>query len=264
MASPDIYIVGVGIRGDQMTPEVEKAIRCSATVFYVAQGVVGKHLEKLRPRRVKDLAPFYREGVSRLQSYDRMSATVLASALEHPPVTFAVYGHPLIYVYPSSQILFAASWLGLSVKLLPGVSSLDCILIDLGLDPAYYGLQMYEATELLVRRRPLQTDVPCLIWQVGSTEVAYYTKRETTAEQLIGLQNHLLTFYPANHAVTAVFSSPLSGVSSTLRKFPLSEMSSNHALLHQGVTLYIPPVEIRATANVELLQSLEKQSHDKA
>lgn len=264
MARPDIYIVGLGIRGaDQITREVEAAIRHSMAVFFVASNNgVGDYLQKLRPKRVTNLASLYREGVSRLQTYDRISAAVLGSAFEHPPVTFATYGHPLIYVYPSYQIITAAPLLRLSVKMFPGVSALDCTLIDLGLDPALSGLQMYEATELLVRRRPLQNDVPCLIWQVGSTEVVYYTKHETTAGQLRGLQSHLLTYYPANHEVTAVFSSPLPGVSSSLRKFPLNEMTSNHAFLHQGVTLYIPPVEIRATADVDLWQRLNNQLRD--
>jgi uncharacterized protein YabN with tetrapyrrole methylase and pyrophosphatase domain len=197
-----------------------------------------------------------------VQTYDEMSVEVLHSALEHPPVTFAVYGHPLFYVYPSYQIITVAPWLRLIVKMLPGISALDCIIIDLGLDPALLGLQMYEATELLVRRRPLQNDVPCLLWQVGSAEVAYYTEGETTAQQLSGLQRHLLTFYPADHELTAVFNSPWPSAASILRKFPLKEMTSNHAFLHQGVTLFIPPMEVRATADLELLHRLEDQMRE--
>jgi len=260
MAKVDIYIVGVGIRkADQITREVEAAIRNSVEVFHVApKNQVDKYLKKLCPR-VRDLLPLYREGVNRLETYDQMSAMVLESALKHGPVTFASYGHPLVYVYPSYQIITVATLLGLSVKVLPGISALDCILIDLGLDPAYSGLQMYEATELLVRRRPLQNDVPCLIWQVGSTETAYYTRQETTAQQLKGLQRHLLKFYPPTHGATAVFSSPLPGVSSTLWRFRLMELTKYHAFLHQGMTLFIPPVEVRAMADVKLFKRLQKQ-----
>jgi uncharacterized protein YabN with tetrapyrrole methylase and pyrophosphatase domain len=258
--APDIYIVGTGIRGaDQMTREAEAAIRHSTEVFYVGpKNGVEKYLQELCPK-FTDLLPLYQEGVGRLHTYDQMSIAVLDSALEHAPVSFAAYGHPLIYVYPSYQIMTAAPWLSLRVKVLPGISALDCVLVDLGLDPSVSGLQMYEATELLVRRRPLQNDVPCLVWQVGSTEVAYYTEQETTAQQLKRLQSYLLTFYPPDHEATAVFSSPWPEVPSVFHKFPLSEMLTSHALLHQGVTLFIPPVETREIVDIELSQNLEKQ-----
>ena len=72
MAKVDIYIVGVGIRkADQITREVEAAIRNSVEVFHVApKNQVDKYLKKLCPR-VRDLLPLYREGVNRLETYDQ-------------------------------------------------------------------------------------------------------------------------------------------------------------------------------------------------
>ena len=70
--------------------------------------------------------------------------------------------------------------------MLAGVSSLDTMFIDLDLDPAYDGLQMYEATDLLVKQRPLQPDVPCLLWQVGAVRVGALLDRSEQSRGRFG------------------------------------------------------------------------------
>src|SRR5262249_24541827 len=146
---PDIHIVGLGVKGiEHVTRETESACRRSNEILAVANlPAVLTYLKSLC-LRVTDLHPLsYEEDENRLKAYDTMSAMVLAAALDHAPVTFATYGHPLIYVYPTRQIVDAAPYLGLTVRVLAGISSLDTMLIDLGVDPAIDGLQMYEATD---------------------------------------------------------------------------------------------------------------------
>ena len=72
----------------------------------------------------------------------------------NPPVCLATYGHPWVYCYPTTLITRAAPLLGLRVEVFPGVSPFDTLLVDLGMDIALDGIQMYEATDLLLRRRP--------------------------------------------------------------------------------------------------------------
>jgi hypothetical protein len=79
----------------------------------------------------------------------------------------------------------------------PGISSLDTLFVDLGIDAASDGLQMYEATDLLLRRRPLQNDVPCIIWQVNAIAEPTYETDRRSADQFLPLQSYLLEFYPA-------------------------------------------------------------------
>jgi uncharacterized protein YabN with tetrapyrrole methylase and pyrophosphatase domain len=154
---PDIYVAGLGIRGiDQVTRETEAAFRRSNEILAVP--TLPAVLEYLKDMcaTVTDLHPVsYRENENRIDAYDTMSSMVLNAALDHPPVSFATYGHPLVYVYPTRQIINAAPFLGLTVRVLPAVSSLDSMFVDLDFDPAINGLQMYEATDVLIRQRPL-------------------------------------------------------------------------------------------------------------
>lgn len=259
----DIYICGLGIQSIwHLTRETEAAFRRSKEILYLPAGYgVDEYLTQLAPR-VTNLYPIgYREGVSRLRAYDAMTAAVLAAALDHPPVSFAVYGHPLVYAYPPQQILSVAPFLGLRVKVLPAVSALDTILVDLNLDPAMQGLQMYEATELLVRRRPLQPDVPCLIWQVGAVETSLYTEYESAPGRFTRILGYLLQYYPAEHEVVAVYSSTHPLLESRLDPFPLGEIEQHASGLHQGLTLYLPPVERRPILDEELLAQADSAEH---
>src|SRR5437879_2080979 len=121
----DIYIAGLGmIAVRQITREVESVLRRSQEILFLDHGFgVKEYLETLCPK-VTDLFPMsYREDESRISAYDLMSAHVLSAALDHPPVAFAIYGHPKIYVYPTTQITEAGKVLGLHVQVLPGISS---------------------------------------------------------------------------------------------------------------------------------------------
>jgi uncharacterized protein YabN with tetrapyrrole methylase and pyrophosphatase domain len=260
---PDIYIVGLGINGiEHVTRQTEAACRRSNEILAVPTNpAVLTYLGTLCPK-VTDLHPVsYREDERRMNAYDTMSAMTLAAALEHPPVAFATYGHPYIYVCPTRLILDAAPLLGLTVEVQPGVSSLDTMFIDLNVDPAVDGLQMYEATDLLVRQRPLQPDVPCLLWQVGSVESALYSTAESQPERFYRIRDYLLRFYPAEHEVTAVFSAHHPLLEPSTVTFALGEMESHSEDLHQGLTLYLPPVSYREVADLDLLLKIESQEH---
>ncbi len=160
----DIYIVGLGIVGvRQITREAEAALRASHTVFVVDAGFgVLEFIASLGPN-VVDLLPLYQEDGSRDLVYRKMAAIVVQAAMDHPPVAFATYGHPTMFSYPPSLIRRAAALLDLRTHTMAGVSSLDTLIVDLGFDPGSEGLQMYEATDMLLRERPLQPDVPLLL-----------------------------------------------------------------------------------------------------
>jgi precorrin-3B methylase len=80
-----------------------------------------------------------------------MAAEVVSAALSTPPVCLAAYGHPWVYCYPTTLIHYAAPLLHLHVEVFPGISSFDTLLVDLGTDIAFDGMQMYEASDLLLR-----------------------------------------------------------------------------------------------------------------
>ena len=209
MTQPDIHVIGLGIVGvDQLTREAERAVRAANEVLYADTGVATRTLlESLCPR-VTDLTQAYAELGGRIDTYRWMAARVVSAALEHAPVVFAMHGHPLVFTYPPFLIRDLGGALGLEVEFQPGISALDAILAELGVDPSPAGLQMFEATDLLLRARPLMDDVPALLWQIGNVESCLHSARRSRPERFVRLRNHLLRTYPPTHVAKAIYCSP--------------------------------------------------------
>ena len=258
----DIYIVGLGILSYlQVTREVEQALRLCKKVFYLhpEDALVGRYLNTLGPT-VVNIYGNYEEAVPRNKAYEGMIETVLEAAKATPPVSLALYGHPLVFVTPTKVICERAPKLGLSVKVLPGISALDCIFVDLGLDPCA-GLVMYEANDLLLRRYPLLPDVPCLIWQPGTVESELFTLRQNKPARFLRLKRYLLECYPPDHEVTIITCATNPAVDAKITKVALGDIETQHVRLHQGTTLYIPPSRPREDADLELYDLLTSREH---
>lgn len=263
MTVVDIYIAGLGVLNvDQITRETERVIRRSNEVLYVDTGVATRpYLESLCPRATALFDTSYEETGHRLNAYHHMAARVLNAALDHPPVTFAMHGHPIVGAYAPFLIRDLAALLDLEVLILPGISAMDCLFAELMVDPCVVGMQMYEATDLLLRRRPLQPEVPALIWQIGCVETTLHTMRVSKPARFERLRSHLLRFYPPRHEVSAVYSTPHPLMPSTVRRFALREICDHAHVLHSGFTLFIPPTIERPIEDHELLRQIDSVEH---
>ena len=259
----DVYIVGLGVLNvDHITRETEGVIRRSNEVLYVDTGVATRTYLKTLCSRVTSLfETSYEEDGHRLNAYHRMAARVLDAAMDHPPVAFAMHGHPIVGAYAPFLIRDMARLLGLEVLVLPGVSAMDCLFAELMVDPCVAGMQMYEATDLLLRRRPLQPDVPALIWQIGCVETRLHTTRASRPKRFERLRSHLLRFYPPEHQATAAYSTPHPLMPSTVHRFVLRDICDYAHLLHAGFTLYVPPVHERPVEDHELLRQMDSVEH---
>lgn len=239
--NPDIFIVGTGIMGIwHLTKETEACLQASRHVFLIDHGYgIAQYIANLGPT-VHNLLPEYTEGANRLDIYRTMAAKVLAQALEERPVSFAVYGHPNFFVYPSTLIKQGAEHLNLTVHTAAAVSCFDTMLIDLNLDPAMNGLQIYEANALIVENRKLDIEVPCLLLQVDAVESAYFTASSSKIDRFLRFQQHLLQFYPPDHMVTNVRSASFPIYSPELITFRIDQVAQEYASKNLGGTLYVP------------------------
>src|SRR5262249_22515976 len=203
----DIAVVGLGIVGShQITREAEETIRRSNETFVIDSAVgVLDYLRTLCPK-VTDLKTVYEFGIHRRLIYRQMASVVTAAAMERPPVCFAAYGHPKLYCYPTTLLQRAARVLNLKIEVLPGVSSLDTLMIDVNLDPGFDGLQVYDATDLLVHKRRVKIGVTCFIMQAAIVLATYNRPIAPKTENFQRLENYLLEFYPADHKDIVVIS----------------------------------------------------------
>jgi hypothetical protein len=258
----DVWIAGLGVQTvNHVTRQVEQAIRDSREVLYLDAGAATRqYLETLCPR-VTPLRESYREDIARLSAYEHIAIRVIEAALDHPPVMFAIHGHPLVAAHPPFLVLELARALDLRVEVLPGVSSLDALFADLRLDPVVNGIQMYEATDLLLRRRPLFNDVPAIVWQIGPLETALHSNRVSKPERFERFVQHLRRYYPARHEVAAIFCSPHPLLPPDVLRFAIADMPRYAEAIHGGFTLYIPPSGGRPVVDRELAARLYDVEH---
>jgi hypothetical protein len=231
-------------------------------VLFLDTGVATKpFLETLCSRVTPLYQESYAEERPRVSAYRHIAARVMDAALDHPPVTFAIHGHPMVAAHPPFQILELAHALHVEVTVLPGISAIDGILADLRLDPVVHGMQMYEATDLLLRRRPLQPDVPAIIWQIGPLETSLHSMRVSRPERFSRFIAHLRQFYPGGHEVAAIYCSPHPLMPPEILRFRLEDMGDYAPRIHHGFSLYVPPAGARAIQDYELLEKLSSAEH---
>jgi len=253
----DIAVVGLGIVGThQITREVEEVIRCCKRTFVIDSGYgITDYLKTVCPS-VMSLASLYERGKSRLPTYRKMAAEVVSAALSEKPVCLAAYGHPWVYCYPTTLIKRAAPLLNLHVEVFAGISAFDTLLVDLDTDVAFDGVQMYEATDILLRRRPIQNDVNCIIWQATIVGDPTYPDKPLEVQQFKPLQDYLLKCYPTNHQVTLVISKTFPLLKSIVKRFPLSQLAVELHVAPPVGTIFIPPVRSRPIHDRELLEKM--------
>ncbi len=263
MSGTDLTLLGLGFSPTlHLTPESREALSRCEEVLYVDTGVATQALLETLCPRVTPLYPeAYLPSHPRLQGYQLMVARTLEAALDHAPVAFAMQGHPVVYAHATPLLVRGAAMLGLGVRVLPGLSTFDALFAELLLDPCDHGLQAYEVTDLLLRRRPLQADVPLVLFQVGNAETRLHTTRRSRPERFQRLRAFLLQTYAPDQPVVAFFSAPHPLMRSQVWRFPLDELPAQAQHLHPGITLLLPPARHRPMADLSLLQVLDDPEH---
>src|SRR5262249_46008258 len=140
------------------------------------------------------------------------------------PIGYVTYGNPMSYDRVAQNLLEYAKDVGFSTQIIPGISSLDSVLCDLGIDMAP-AIQIFEASWLLACHIPLNIRVPVLLMQMGAfgSLRTHYTKR-TNGSSLNELVEYLRLFYPPFHRVSLVRSSGQDGRPSLISQIELEHL----------------------------------------
>jgi len=248
MAGTDLWgwkgltIVGTGIRpGLQTTPEAKISIVQATKVLFSVDGLLAEEwLKRLNPS-AESLAPYYVAERPRVEIYAAIVERVLTDLRRFRDVCLVFYGHPGVLVGPSHEVTLRARSEGFEVRMLPGVSALDNLFSDLGVDPGVAGLQSYECTGFLRDRPRFDPAVPLVLWQIGVVgQRVWDPQSRPEAGVLRSLRDHLQNFYPPEHAVV-LYEAPVAPfavakvISGDISDIP--EMATSNAS-----TLYIPPL----------------------
>jgi precorrin-4 methylase len=195
--------VGSGIKSiAHLTLEAQAHIKAADQVLVcAADAVTDGYVRELNPH-VEDLHVYYGQDRPRRETYRAMADRMMWHVQQGKEVVVVMYGHPGVFVNPTFVAIEELRALGYATQMLPGVSAEDCLIADLQVDPAAYGLQTYEATYFLTRRVTIDTCVPLVLWQVGLVADHGFSRAGFDGRHFDLLRDRLIQLYTASHEVT--------------------------------------------------------------
>jgi len=232
----DITVVGTGpALWKHLTLEVEEILMGAERIYM--RHPVGEIYETLKARgkKVLLLAPLYFTGLGYMEIYETIADIIVKSASRYGPLVYALPGNPVVFEITPFLIGQRANDAGLTCRVIEGMSSLESMFVQLGLDPRT-GLQVVNIDQVLLDH-PISPWMHTLVFHIGAP-MAGFTKG---GRPLPYVRAWLLKRYPESHPVTVVKPSEASfrqvGFPTTLGQ--LLEVDSEVDILS---TLHVPPL----------------------
>jgi uncharacterized protein YabN with tetrapyrrole methylase and pyrophosphatase domain len=238
--SGSLVCVGIGMTlGSHITPLARSYIDASDVVFAgLSDGIVELWLARMHPD-VRSLQSFYCEGKSRLDTYREMVDAMLGEVRAGKRVCGAFYGHPGVFAWPTHKAIEIARREGYRAHMEPGVSAADCLYADLGIDPGKYGCQHYEASQLMLYRRRIDTSAYLILWQVGVAGDQSAARFSTDAAYKQVLVDVLARDYDLDHELIIYRTVTLPMQQPRIERVRLRDLPS--AGIDAHVTVVVPP-----------------------
>jgi precorrin-6B methylase 1 len=237
-----LTIVGTGIRTAlQTTPEARLCIVQASKVLYLVSDPLSEAWLKGMNSTSESLFTLYEPGKPRPQTYSEIVGRIMSALRATKDVCVVFYGHPGVFVGPAVEAMRQARIEGLQARMLPGVSAMDNLFSDLGLDPGITGLQTHEATAFLLYRPRFEPTAALILWQVGVIgERTWRPGHQPKPDTLLLLRDRLLEAYPAEHTVVIYEAAILPFQRPLVHLTTISDIQS--AELSTSSTMFIPPL----------------------
>lgn len=237
-----LVVVGTGIAGpSQLTLESLAAIDSADRVMYVVDDAVTERWLKWRSPSAVTLADAYAVGKDRLTTYVEMAARLIRAVQSGLNVCCVVYGHPGVFAQFTHIAIERLRRAGYPARMLPGVSADGCLFADIGWNPGDFGVQSFEATDFLRRRRRFDPTSALLLWQIGVLgDFDYGGGREVPVGRLRVLSARLQRYYPNSHRVVLYASNTVAGRVPTIKRLTLSKLATSRP--NGRMTLFVPPL----------------------
>jgi hypothetical protein len=246
--------------GSHLTPLARSHIEQADVVFAaVSDSVVEMWLERMHPD-VRSLHPYYGEGKSRMTTYKEWVDVMMAEVRSGKRVCGVFYGHPGVFAWAPHKVIEVARAEGFRAHMEPGISAEDCLYADVGIDPGRYGCQHFEASQLLLYERCIDSTGYLVLWQVGLAGDMSQQRFSTGPAYRQVLVDLLSRDYPLDHEVIVYRAATLpiqraEIIRVALRDLPTVEMSAKETVVLPPATRLKQNVAIRAR-----LAALDKES----
>jgi len=241
MGAPSLTILGSGVKSiSHITIETNAYLSDSECIFYLVNEPILEQWVQQQNQKAVSLDFLYDCHADRISNYRAMGQHV-AQHLDNQRICLLLYGHPTVFCDIAIEADKAAHALGHSTLILPGISAEDCLFADLKIDPSSCGCLSYEATDLLVYKRQLNTSSHLVLWQVGMIGALGNFKTHDNRRGQALLCEYLLSSYDADHVIICYEASQYPHFQPEIKHFSLSQLPEEQ--LSPISTLYIAPQE---------------------
>ena len=236
-----LVAVGAGIRpGLHLTQESRSRIeRADEVLYLLAELAPTSWIHELNPA-ARSLIDIYRPGRDQREVYEELVETALESVRRGRYVCMVTYGNPAVFDDSCHEAVRRAREEGYLAEMLPAISAIDCLFVDLGIDPGRVGLQLFEATQYLTSERAPDTSVPLVLWQisvVGGTQ----TTNAVNRDGLRRLATRLAALYGEDHEVIVYEAAPFPVGRPTIEHVRVADLPE--AEIPGLSSLYVPPLK---------------------
>ena len=222
-----------------MTLEARAYIEKSDKVLYLVSDPALKKWIADANTQTEALDNLYFGSEHRADAYAAITDYIIKQLATPQHLCVALYGHPTVFSKPALDAALLARKQGIDVKILPGISAEACLFADLMIDPGTCGCQSFEATDFLLQQRKFDTRCHLILWQ---PDVIGLTKHASHANEsgIEWLMQHLLTYYPRDHAIIIYQAAQYPGMQPAIAAVPLGELTS--AAFSPICTIYVKPI----------------------
>lgn len=241
MLDASLIVVGSGIKFiSHLTTEAKAHIESADKVLYLVNEPAMKEWLQRTNANAESLDDLYTKHPLRIDSYAAITAYILDCLKKPQHVCVVIYGHPCVFALPALEAAKKARQAGYCAKILPGISSEDCLFADLMIDPASHGCLSLEATDVLIYQRTIDPSCHVVLWQVSVIGLLQHAKDHDNARGLAVLQTYLLRYYPGDHSCTLYSAAIYPGLEPSITSFLLQDLATMS--ISRTATLYIPPL----------------------
>ena len=258
-----LVCVGTGMRmAGQLTPLAKSYIESFDIVFAAVPNVFTRKWLQGEAKQYVCLLDHYEDtkidGKTRRDTYRRMADTILREVRAGKRVCAAFYGHPGIFACISHMAIADARREGYPAHMEPGISALDCLVADLGIDPGSTGMLSMEATQFMIFQRVIDPTALFVIWQIGIAGDLTLKRYDTEPAHLQIITDKLARSYSPDHEIILYEAATHALEQVRAEKIRLRDLPQ--ASLKQYTTLVIPPAHSMQydEAVVNQLQKLEQ------
>lgn len=241
----DVYLLGSGIYSFMdMTLLTQHILstKCKTVYFLHDLPSLEKYLIKLAPRAQNLMPIYYLEGRDRNDIYDDIVQHVLQTAPEDRPVALLLHGHPLVYSTISQNLILECEAFGLELEIVPGVCSIDRMMVDLKLDIGQQGVQILEASSAVRLQTTINPAIGCFLLQIGGFAGTATRSTVTKLETITEFKNYLRKFYPGDHKAQIIESAVELGFSSRVTEIEIDQLESAQEIFNYNASMYVGPV----------------------